>query len=389
MTNAASYAGPRFGFGLYVHWPYCARICPYCDFNVYSARERDTGALLAAMLQDLDGHARLLEEHPALDSIFFGGGTPSLMRPDQVGAIVQRAEDLFGLKAAEITLEANPNDLLTADLAGWRAAGVNRLSIGVQSLDDAALDFLGRDHSAAQATHAVELGLSKFPSVSVDLIYARPNQSLEAWRRELQAAIALGAQHLALYELTIAPKTAFGHAAARGRLEPMPDDAQADLYAATQDVAGASGFPAYEISNHAAEDVFRSRHNMVYWRSGDWIGVGPGAHGRLTRSASRFATRAILKPDQYITQVAKTGTGWDQLDPLNTIDVAREVLAMGLRVADGVELARVEGLAASPVDANVLETLSASGLITIAASRLALSADGRLLADRIAAELSP
>ena len=371
--------GPEYGFGLYVHWPYCARICPYCDFNVYAAKNRDTSPLVDAMVRDLEAHADRLEHHPALDTIFFGGGTPSLMSVAQIERIVTAAQATFGLKPdAEITLEANPNDILKADIQGWRSAGINRLSIGVQSLDDDALRFLGRDHDAMAARKAIELALGVFPSVSIDLIYARPGQTSTDWENELTASLKLGAHHLSLYELTIEERTAFGKAAARGNLVPMPDDDQASLYELTDALTTGAGYPAYEVSNYAVSQPHQSRHNMIYWQSGDWIGLGPGAHGRLTIDGKRIATETALKPSAYVSS-----SNFERED-LSATDISRELLAMGLRPTRGIELARLEN-----INSEELEALKAMGFVGVSNARLHTTPAGRLLTDAIVARLAP
>ena len=371
--------GPQYGFGLYLHWPYCTRICPYCDFNVYAAKSRDTSGLIEAMSRDLRAHFERLGDHPPLQSIFFGGGTPSLMNPAQLEEIISLAEQTFGLApGAEVTLEANPNDILTSDIPDWRHAGINRLSIGVQSLRDDALMFLGRDHDANSALSAVTEALAEFPSVSIDLIYARPDQSLTQWEEELREALRLGAHHLSLYELTIEQRTAFGKAAARGDLIPMPDERQADLYEATQDITASAGFDAYEVSNHAISENHQSTHNMIYWQSGDWIGIGPGAHGRLTVDGNRVATEAAYKPGDYVDAPRPLE------DKLDEEGVSREILAMGLRPAIGVAIDRISGL-----NLNALEELTALGLVAVTDGRLHTTQSGRLLTDAIAARLSP
>lgn len=379
--------GPAHGFGLYVHWPYCTRICPYCDFNVYAAKTRDNGPLADALLTDLVRHRSALPSHPALSSIYLGGGTPSLMSPDQVETLIRKASDLFGLEdSAEITLEANPIDITPERLASWKAAGVNRLSIGIQSLDDDALRFLGRDHDAAMARQATEAALAVFDNVTIDLIYARPGQSQASWKTELTDALSLGAPHLSLYELTIEARTAFGKRAARGELIPMPDDDQADLYELTQAICEAHGLPAYEVSNHAAGERFRSRHNLTYWRGGDWIGIGPGAHGRLTRDGERIATHAAAKPMDYQASVALPDV---DRETLSSLDNARELLALGLRCDEGVDLAGIAAVSGRPINAGALQTLLDNGLVQRAGDSVALTRAGRLLADRIAAELAP
>lgn len=384
--------GPAFGFGLYVHWPYCARICPYCDFNVYAAKDRDPEPLARAILADLAGHADWLGSggaRPALTSLYFGGGTPSLLPVDLIADMIDAASAHFGLaEGCEITLEANPDDVLAGDVDGWRAAGINRLSIGVQSLDNAALAFLGRGHDADTARRAVEAGLAVFKAVSVDLIYARPGQSAESWRTELAEALALGAPHLSLYELTIEERTAFAQAVARGAWTPMSADDQADLYELTQEVAEAAGLPAYEISNHAASPAHRSIHNLTYWRGGDWIGIGPGAHGRLSRGVRRLATTAHRKPADYMQAVASAGRGWADAVELTPIETARELLAMGLRSSEGISRARLERLCGR-LDPDRLGQLRADGFLAPDCDRLILTAQARLLADRIAADLSP
>lgn len=380
--------GPDYGFGLYIHWPYCSRICPYCDFNVYAAKDRDSAPLVNAILADLARHKHALGAHPKLQSVYFGGGTPSLLSSEDIGRLISAADSAFGLDSdVEITLEANPNDVLKSDVEGWAAAGVNRLSIGLQSLNDDALRFLGRDHDAASARRAIELAARQFPNHSIDLIYARPGQAEDAWAAELSDALALGAPHLSLYELTIEERTAFGKRAARGELVPMPDDDQADLYELTQEICEGHGLPAYEVSNHARALDNQSKHNLIYWRGGDWIGLGPGAHGRLTFDSGRIATLAPLRPDDYSAAVARTaGLTGDMLSP---IDSARELLALGLRPSEGLNPQRIEALVGAPLDNDALGNLIETGFVHRLGERIALTANGRLLADRIAAELSP
>lgn len=382
--------GPDYGFGLYVHWPYCSKICPYCDFNVYAAKDRDTGPLVDAILQDIRAHHQRFGGAYRLDTIYFGGGTPSLMPVGDIARIVETAQSLYGIRdGAEITLEANPNDLLRADLEGWRSAGVNRLSIGVQSLRDDALGFLGRDHDGQTAVRAVEAALPHFQSVSIDLIYARPGQSLEHWDDELREALQLGAPHLSLYELTIEERTAFGHRAARGELVPMEDDAQADLYELTEEITRAAGLPAYEVSNYAMSADHQSQHNLIYWRGGDWIGVGPGAHGRMSEGDKRFALEAARRPADYISAF---GSGTSLAAPetaLSSLEAARELVAMGLRPSEGIDRRRVETLTGSPFDPELIERFVSTGLLTQTGTMIALTPAGRLLADRIAADLAP
>lgn len=388
MADAPPF-GPAHGFGLYVHWPYCTRICPYCDFNVYAAKDRDNGPLNAALLEDLGRHADLLVGHPALGSVYLGGGTPSLMAPADIAALIETAERRFGLEAdAEITLEANPVDISLAALESWKAAGVTRLSLGIQSLEDEALAFLGRDHDAAMAKRSVADALTVFDNLSIDLIYARPGQPQTSWKTELTEALSLDAPHLSLYELTIEERTAFGQRAKRGELVPMDDDDQADLYELTQDICEAHGLPAYEVSNHAASKQYQSRHNLTYWRGGDWIGIGPGAHGRLTVDGARIATHAAARPAHYqlSMQMPLERSSLSELSPL---DNARELLALGLRSEAGFDLERIDLVTGREIDAATLASFVDSGLIHQKGQTIALTQEGRLLADRIAAELSP
>jgi oxygen-independent coproporphyrinogen-3 oxidase len=376
--------GPDYGFGLYIHWPYCTRICPYCDFNVYAAKDRDIEPLLDAMIADLDAYRAILPDHPQLDSVFFGGGTPSLLSAAQIERLLEAAHGSFGLKSdAEITLEANPNNVLNADPADWAAAGVGRLSLGLQSLNDQALAFLGRDHDAKSALAAVDRIQACFDNHSVDLIYARPGQTAEDWQQELSETLALGAPHLSLYELTIEERTAFGKRAARGDLVPMSDDDQADLYELTQQVCDARGLPAYEVSNHARAPEYESRHNHIYWASGDWIGIGPGAHGRLTANGMRRATEAPRRPVDYVSDPQTKVTD------LSPTDTAREFLAMALRPVSGLDLNRFKQLFGRSVDSVTIADLRKNGWADIQDAKLTLTASGRLVADYIASLLSP
>lgn len=377
---------PARGFGIYVHWPYCARVCPYCDFNVYAAKARDTAPLLDAILKDLEGWRGRTGARPA-DTIFLGGGTPSLMTGEQVARVIARVDELWGLKpGAEVTLEANPDD--AGRFADFAAAGVNRLSLGIQSLDDARLKFLGRTHSAADALAALEAAQGKFRSVSIDLIYSLPGQTADEWRNELSRALALGADHLSLYELSIEPGAAFFQAVKRKDWAPLDDERSADLYEVTQELADAAGYPAYEISNHARGGEHQSAHNRIYWSSGDWAGVGPGAHGRLTSGGERWAVEAADSPGQYLKLVTDNGLGWLGVESLQPLAQARERVAMGLRVIEGVAVSDVEGLGFS-LNAERLVEFEALKLIARADGRIALTPAGRLMADHIAAELAP
>lgn len=369
--------------GLYVHWPYCARICPYCDFNVY--RPRDEGdVLLAAILDDM-AHWRERTGARPLVSLHFGGGTPSLMRPDQIAAVIGAADRLFGfVKGAEIGLEANPNDL--AGFADLAACGINRLSLGVQSFDDEALLALGRDHDADLACRAIEAAQAQFRAVSLDLIYARAGQTAGHWETELNRAIATGAGHLSPYQLTIEAATAFGKRTARGEVLAADPDFSADLYELTQAVCEAAGFETYEISNHARSPEARSVHNQLYWAGGDWIGVGPGAHGRLGSASQggRIATEARRHPKAYSESTPRyTQSALDAHDEL------AERILMGMRVAEGVDRAHLRATTGGDVDPDGLERMVRQGFVEADADRVRLTAPGRLLADGVSGELVP
>jgi len=374
--------------GLYVHWPYCARICPYCDFNV--VRDRGDGAaqaaLASAILADLTAQAERVGRR-RLVSVFFGGGTPSLMAPDVVAGIVAAARTLFAASPdLEVTLEANPTDAEAGRFAGLADAGVNRLSLGVQSLDDAALAFLGRNHDAAEARRAAEIAGRAFRRLSLDLIYARPGQSMGAWRAELAEALALGPEHVSAYQLTLEPGTPFDRAVARRRWAPPDDDLAAGLFEATQDVLGAAEFEAYEVSNHARGAAARSRHNLIYWRGGDYLGVGPGAHGRITGADGvRWATLTPARIADYVAEVGKTGCGLAEQTRLTAREAAQERLLMGLRTVEGV--ARAE-LAALTLDPSVIGALAEAGLLSTPGDRLVATPDGRRVLDRVVLELA-
>jgi oxygen-independent coproporphyrinogen-3 oxidase len=373
-------------FGIYVHWPYCAAICPYCDFNVYRSRDGDNEALLAAIEADMATHAARFGKREAT-SLFLGGGTPSLLKGFEIERIVSAADCAFGLaKGCEITLECNPED--AASIAEQAAAGVNRFSIGVQALDNQSLRALGRKHDATSGRRAVETAAATGQRVSLDLIYAREGQGITAWRQELRTALTMPIEHASLYQLTIEPDTAFARRVARGELRSPSSDESAAFYEATQEVCEARGFPAYEISNHARSPRAVSRHNLLYWRSQDWIGVGPGAHGRITHDGARIATEAQRRPGDYIAAVRRNGVGWADNALLSSDDASVEQLLMGLRIAEGVELARSETLRGRPSNAQVLSDLSDQGLLKVESGRIRLTARGRLVANAVAAELA-
>jgi putative oxygen-independent coproporphyrinogen III oxidase len=374
--------------GLYIHWPYCARICPYCDFNVYKAAGADSGALTDALLADLD-HWRARTGPRTLASIHFGGGTPSLMAPAQIEAVLARAEALWGIApGAEIGLEANPKE--AASFAGLAGAGINRLSLGVQALDDASLARLGRDHDAKGALHALETAQALFDRLSIDLIYAREGQSPDSWAAELSRVLAMGLDHLSLYQLTIEPGTAFARQAERGRLTPPGDDDAADMYALTQELTLAAGLPAYEISNHARTRADHSVHNRLYWEGADWIAIGPGGHGRLGSHATggRLATEAALKPADYIARAASGAA--HEIETLSARDEAVERVLMGMRlVEDGLDLDALKSLTGFDIDPDGLTLALSREQVRREGSRLILTPQGRIFADAVAGALAP
>ncbi len=372
--------------GIYVHWPYCAKICPYCDFNVIRDRgQAEQAALAEAIVADLTVQ-RALTGPRRLLSIFLGGGTPSLMDPAWAARIIETAHALWTPDGGvEVSLEANPTDAESGRFAGFRDAGVNRLSLGLQSFDDAALKFLGRNHDAAQARRAAETAAATFPRLSVDLIYALPDQTPVAWRDQLRAVIDLGAEHVSPYQLTIEEGTAFDRAVRRGLFRPADDLMGEVLYDTTQSVLEDAGFTAYEVSNHAKGDTARSRHNLVYWRGQDYVGVGPGAHGRLTLDGARTATTAARGVAGYIRRVGETGIGFEA-ERLTPVEAAEERILMGLRTYEGVpwpELAAL-GLAA---DSDIVRDLVRQGLLADDAGRLRATPAGRLVLDGVTREL--
>ena len=367
---------------IYVHWPYCRRICPYCDFNVVRDRgQAEQAALVEALLDDLNAQAARLGRRP-LASIFFGGGTPSLMPPEAVARIIDAAATRFSpADDLEVALEANPDDVSAERMEGLRSAGVERLSLGLQSLQDEALRFLGRNHDAATGLHALATALDLFPRVSIDLIYARPGQTIAAWEAELARALALGAGHVSTYQLTIEQRTAFGRAFERGALIPPDEDAAADLYDTTQTVLTAHGFDAYEVSNHARTPADRSRHNLHVWRGGDYLGLGPGAHGRLTVDGRRTATVAHRRVGDYVAGVSARSP-WSEAGVLDERAALEERLLLGLRTAEGAPLAVLTGLGLDPVRGPLAELVD-MGLVRLADGRVAATAAGRPVLDAI------
>ncbi len=377
-------------FGVYVHWPFCARICPYCDFNVFRARdEAAQTALFDAILADIQGW-RARTGPRTVQSVFLGGGTPSLLKPAQTGALLEAVSAAWTVSAkCEVTLEANPEDAEPARFAGFSSAGATRLSLGVQSLDDAALVDLGRNHTAADAYRAVERAVAAFDRVSLDLIYARSHATLAGWEAELRSALALGAGHISLYQLTLEPGTAFERQVRLGRRQTPDEDAAADFYELTQELCAEAGYAGYEISNHARTPADRSRHNTLYWTSAEWAGVGPGAHGRLGAAgqADRRALSAARGLEAYRMRVAEEGWGVESEETLDRDAQRRELAVMGLRLAEGVPAKRWAEVAGAPPDGATLAALEAQGILA-GGDPIRLTPRGRLLCDYAAAQLA-
>ena len=376
---------PGKELALYVHWPFCVSKCPYCDFNSHVRDGVDQAEWRGALLADLAHEAALLPGRQ-LSSIFFGGGTPSLMDPATVAAVIEAARRAWPASDdIEITLEANPNSAEAARFADLAGAGVNRISLGLQSFDDESLAFLGRAHSASEGLRALEAAQSAVERVSFDLIYALPDDDEARWAASLDRALSLGTEHLSLYQLTIEPGTRFASMVARHEFTPLDLDTAATLFELTQERAGAAGIPAYEISNHARPGA-ESRHNLTYWRYGDYAGVGPGAHGR------RLGQRTVRhrKPENFLAGMARNGHGLVEEEVLTPVEAAREALVMGLRLAEGID---PQALAARVgvdrlVDDAVVDRLAAHGLLERTGPRLATTPAGRLLLDSILAEIA-
>lgn len=374
--------GSEAGFGLYIHWPFCAAKCPYCDFNSHVTERIDQAAWAEAYVAELRRSAAETEGR-VLSTVFFGGGTPSLMDPATVATILDAVQRLWPMvNNPEISLEANPTSVEATRFAGYRAAGVNRLSMGVQALNDRDLKALGRMHSVAEARAAFDVARAHFDRVSFDLIYARQGQSLSDWQTELRQALDMAVDHLSLYQLTIEPGTAFGRRHDAGGLRDLPeDDIAADMYEATQAICAAAGMPAYEVSNHAPEGA-ESRHNRIYWRGGDWVGVGPGAHGRLPLPSGRTATETELSPGKWLKKVREEGSGETRRDVLDPQDIAEEYLMMSLRLTEGCDLSRLHRLGYH-LDPDVLADLADLGLVIATQTRLQCSPSGRLVLNEI------
>jgi putative oxygen-independent coproporphyrinogen III oxidase len=377
------------GFGVYVHWPFCASKCPYCDFNSHVRHQPiDQERFVAAFRREI-AHMAARSPRRTVTSIFFGGGTPSLMKPESVGAILDAIAGAWAVEAgAEVTLEANPTSVEAGRFAGYRAAGINRVSLGVQALNDPDLRRLGRMHSAEEALAAVRIAASIFERYSFDLIYARPGQTPATWRAELRDAIAHAVEHLSLYQLTIEPDTWFERLQRAGKLSIPSDDEARVLYEITQEICEAHGLPAYEVSNHARPGA-ESRHNLVYWRYGEYVGVGPGAHGRLVAGNARIATATEKHPEAWLALVEREGHGIFEEESLTAEAEGDEFLLMGLRLREGIDPARYTALTGRTLDEGRIRMLEGHGLVARpTASRLAVTREGFPVLDAVVADLA-
>jgi len=366
------------GFGVYVHWPFCLSKCPYCDFNSHVRTVFDEERWLGALLREFDHYAALTRDR-VVTTIFFGGGTPSLMAPRSVAKILERIAARWSLaEDPEVTLEANPNSAEVARFRELRAAGVNRVSIGIQSLDDAALRFLGRAHDASEGRKAIAAATAAFDRTSFDLIYARPGQTMAAWREELNMALGLVGEHLSVYQLTFEPGTRFEQLRLRGDIVPLDDDVATEMFDFTQDALRRAGLAAYEVSNHARGGA-QSRHNLIYWRYEDYLGLGPGAHGRVTIDGSKHALRAARSPEAWMDRVERLGHGTDEDSLVAPADAAREALLMGMRLSEGIDPARFRRVTGIELD----DALDPRGLERVLSGGFAvLSPAGGLVATR-------
>jgi oxygen-independent coproporphyrinogen-3 oxidase len=382
-------ADPATPFGVYIHWPFCLSKCPYCDFNSHVRHVAiDETRYVAAFAAEIAATAARAPGR-TVSTIFFGGGTPSLMQPQTVAAILEAIGRHWSVAPdAEITLEANPTSVEATRFRGYRAAGVNRVSLGVQSLDDAVLKQLGRLHTAREALDAVAVARGIFERYSFDLIYARPGQTVAAWRTELVRAIAEAAEHLSLYQLTIEPETPFATLHAGGKLVLPDDDLGRDLYDLTLDHCASAGLPAYEVSNHARPGA-ECRHNLVYWRYGEYAGIGPGAHGRLVVDGARRATATEKRPEAWLMRVEALGHGLTTDDLLSRDEQADEFLLMGLRLTEGIDQARYAALAGRPLDTQRIASLVGHGFVeTTPDGRLRVTRSGFPVLDAVVADLA-
>ncbi len=373
--------------GLYVHWPFCLSKCPYCDFNSHVRAKIDDEAWAGALARELQTIAARLDSRRPLASIFFGGGTPSLMPGATVAKVLQTAERLFGFASGiEITLEANPTSVDAARFRDYRAAGVNRVSLGVQALNDHDLKALGRLHTVDEAMRAVALAQETFPRASFDLIYARPKQTEDEWSAELERALGVGCTHYSLYQLTFEEGTPFHAALMRGTMKELDTDRAASLYELTQTRMERAGLPAYEISNHAIPGE-ESRHNLVYWRYGDYVGVGPGAHGRITIAGEKIATATERQPEAWAKSIEAQGHGLERWERVTLPEQGTERLLMGLRLTEGIDRAAVENALGRSLSPARIEALQDQRLLTDDNGRLRATASGRLVLNAVLKQL--
>jgi len=388
LPTAASLI-PEPGFGVYVHWPFCASKCPYCDFNSHVRHQPpDQARFVAAFARELQ-HMAHMAPGRTVSSIFFGGGTPSLMEPATVGAILDTIARYWTVpQTVEVTLEANPSSVEAGRFRGYRAAGVNRVSLGVQALNDVDLRFLGRLHTVAEALTAIDIARTTFPRISFDLIYARPGQTPDAWEKELTQALDMAADHLSVYQLTIEAETRFEDLWKAGKLAVPDEDTAARLYEITQNVGASRGMPAYEISNHAAPGA-ECQHNLVYWRYGEYVGVGPGAHGRLALADGRHATATEKHPERWLSAVESQGHGMIVDDVLTLEEQGDEYLLMGLRLAEGIDLTRYEAISGRTLDPTRLDDLIGHGLAEVTPDRrVRATPSGFAVLDALVADLA-
>ena len=375
------------GFGVYVHWPFCMHKCPYCDFNSHVSQEVDQNKWREALLSDIRRSAQDLPDRQ-VDTVFFGGGTPSLMPPETVAAVIEEIGRVWRLApGAEVSLEANPTSVEAGRFAGYSDAGVNRISMGIQSLRDADLKALGRMHTVSEARAAFDIARKQFDRVSFDLIYARQNQTLDDWEKELSEAIDMAVDHLSLYQLTIEEGTRFGDMHARGSLRNLPNDTLAtDMYFRTQEVCERNGLPAYETSNHARVGA-ESRHNLIYWRYGDYVGIGPGAHGRTTLGGQKLPSETYSDPNQWLARVGESGWGRKSVEVVTSKDQASEYLMMSLRLAEGSDLDRYAALNGTNLDVSGLEDMISAGFVAREGSKIKATARGRPLLNAVLRQL--
>jgi putative oxygen-independent coproporphyrinogen III oxidase len=374
------------GFGIYIHWPFCEAKCPYCDFNSHVSRNIDQAAWKTAYLSELNRYAEETQGR-TVTSVFFGGGTPSLMNPDTVAAVIEEIKRLWPTaNDLEITLEANPGSVEAGRFVAYRDGGVSRISMGIQALNDNDLKRLGRIHTVSEALAAFDVARNTFERVSFDLMYARQNQSLSDWEAELKQALTLSIDHLSLYQLTIEDGTAFGDRYAIGKLRGLPDeDLGADMFDMTQDICGSAGMPAYEVSNHASDSA-QSRHNLIYWRYGDYLGIGPGAHGRLTQNGTRHATVCYSNPKRWLDAVSANSAEQSR-EKMNRADEATEFLLMGMRLREGIDLNRYTSLTQKPLDQRVIAHLTDIKMVVTSKHRLIVTDQGFRVLNSVISEM--